>query len=188
MKFSKVFCIFATLMPVFAYSQVLSVCDRTPQVKKTIMKLIADIDEGIDCSLATGLLNNFKILDLGDKGITKLKQGDFSGFSSLKHLYLDDNNLTSLPAGLFNGLESVELISLQDNNFSSFPPGLFLGLPSVQRIQFCDIPLPPEEQTRIKVEVYSEHIYRPTRYFGRLARGETKLFFEWCLYSRAYLN
>ena len=46
-------------------------------------------------------------LDLNDKQITTLKEGDFSGLSALTRIDLRRNQLTALPEGAFQRLVSI---------------------------------------------------------------------------------
>ena len=127
-------------IPLFLYGQVgfVSVCDRTPQVRDTIMKKIVRIDPGIECDdedLTPLLLSEIKILNLHGKRITSLKAGDFSGLSALTYLSLSYNNLSSLVPDTFSGLFALTHLDLYNNRIGSLVPGTFSGLDSLTRLQ-----------------------------------------------------
>ena len=65
---------------------------------------------------------------LGSKGITSLKEGDFSGLTALQELPLDNNFLTGLPAGVFDGLTALTTLNLGGNAMTGLPAGVFDGL------------------------------------------------------------
>ena len=143
MKILTAFFLVFMIMPLFSESQeILSVCDRSPEIKKAIMKKIAKIDDTIDCSLAGDLLWSFNYLNiigieafgLKFSRISEIKKGDFSGFSSLKKLYLSKNDITHLPAGVFNGLYSLQVLDLESNELTSIDIKAFEGLPNLEVI------------------------------------------------------
>ena len=94
----------------FSYGQgnVLSVCDRTPQVKEAIVEKIKQETGVEDCSLMKPLLSFIEILFIEESGITALKSGDFSGLSSLDMLDLSNNQISDLPEDVFSGLSSLK--------------------------------------------------------------------------------
>jgi len=59
-------------------------------------------------------------LDLSRKGLTRLPDDIFDGFSNLKTLYLSDNQLTELPDSIGN-LTKLERLSLVMNQLTELP-------------------------------------------------------------------
>ena len=131
------------LIPILSYGQeFVSVCDRTPQVRDAIMEKVGEIDDSIECSdtdLMKLMLSEIETLDLDDGGlgfftpdIDSLKQGDFSGLSSLRYLELNHNELTSLPQGIFHSLSSLEYLNLSQNDIEALPDHIFSNLSYLQ--------------------------------------------------------
>ncbi len=114
-------------------AQTVSICERTPQVQQEILRNIPNHD---DCATVTAaqLLSVRVSLDLTEKGISSLKEGDFGGLSRLKYIYLYDNELTVLPADLFAGLDSLLLLSLSQNSLTSLPVDIFDGLSQLEEL------------------------------------------------------
>ena len=110
------------LIPLFSsYGQeeFISVCDRTPQVRDAIMEKIVQIDAEIECSddrLIKLALYSIAVLRLPNKGITSLKEGDFSGLYRLTFLDLSHNQLTSLPQNIFHRMYGLKELDLSSNN------------------------------------------------------------------------
>ena len=98
-------------------------------------------------------------LNLNNKNITALKEGDFDGLTSLIRLSIGSNpfsslpegifsgsdfthyvgpgwggQISSLPADVFSGLTSLTTLILPANKLSSLPAGLFTGLSSLEHI------------------------------------------------------
>ena len=106
------------------------VCDRTPQVRDTIVSAVSSVSDCNDVTEAH--LAAITSLNLGYKSITLLKSRDFSGLSSLETLFLHNNySLTSLPEDMFDGLSSLKFLNMQDNSLTSLPEGVFDGLSSL---------------------------------------------------------
>ena len=124
------------------------VCDRTPQVRDAIVALVPGVD---DCNNVTAahlaLITN---LNLSDKGITKLKAGDFDGLSSLSSLALYKNSLKNLPANIFSGLSSLNRLDLGSNKISSLPSDVFSGLSLLSWLS-----LPFNELSSLPSDVFS---------------------------------
>ena len=98
------------------------ICDRTPQVRDAILKLLP-VD---DCALVTEAhLSSITSLDLENRGrpIRALQGVDFSGLSSLRDLSLHNNSLSTLPEGVFSGLSSLQNLPLYNNSLSTLPEG-----------------------------------------------------------------
>ena len=92
---------------------IVSVCDRTPQVRDGLVAATG----AQDCSSVTaGAVAELTLLNLNDTGITALLADDFQGLPALRWLYLDDNLLESLPAGIFQPIPTtIDIISVQRN-------------------------------------------------------------------------
>ena len=122
------------------FGGMLSVCERTPQVRNQIwartgMSDCRDITEA-HLAAITRLDKYGGGPGYGD--ITALKLGDFDGLTNLRGLYLNDNQLSSLPAGLFDNLTALETLNLHDNQLSSLPAGLFDNLTALETLDLHD--------------------------------------------------
>ena len=106
-------------------------CSRTPAVSAEIARRA-----GVgNCSEVTeGALGEIFNLDLTDKNIKQLRNGDFAGMPRLVGLDLDGNQLTELPEHVFAGLDSLTVLLLLDNQIEELPPGLFQGLTSLSTL------------------------------------------------------
>ena len=134
----KVFIFAVFSLNLFAYGQkVVSVCDRTEQVKEAIVAKLQPVSSSMDCDLANVLLDQIYALNLKKKGIESLKVGDFSGLPSLWWLRLGHNSLSALPVGLFSDLPSLKWLGLDDNKLSVLLVGVFSGLSSLQRLDLA---------------------------------------------------
>ena len=99
------------------------ICDRTAQVRETILDQLPDTS---DCAAVTDTdLSGIIRLALSEMGITTLKSGDFSGLSNLRHLNLVDNELSALSDGIFDDLTGLQELSLFDNRISRLPDDIF---------------------------------------------------------------
>ena len=109
------------------------ICDRTAQVRETILDQLPDTS---DCAAVTDTdLSGITRLALSEKGITTLKSGDFSGLSNLRHLNLADNELSALPDGIFDDLTGLQELSLFDNRISRLPDNIFDNLSGLQSLR-----------------------------------------------------
>ena len=112
------------------------ICDRTAQVRETILDQLPDTS---DCAAVTDTdLSGITRLALSGKGITTLKSGDFSGLSNLRHLNLADNELSALPDGIFDDLTGLQELSLGGNGLSELPGGAFDYLSGLQSLGLGD--------------------------------------------------
>ena len=100
-------------------TSILSVSDRTPQVRDAIVAAVPGITDAADVT-ATHLAA-IASLNLRNKDISALKSGDFSGLSSMTSLNLYGNMLSSLPNGIFAGLTSLTSLRLGGNTVSPMP-------------------------------------------------------------------
>ena len=129
-----------------AAAQIVPVCDRTPEVRDEIVKLVPDVSDCTDVTEAH-LATIEGVLDLRGQHldswatltglippISELKAGDFSGLSSLEWISLDYNQLSSLPPDLFSGLSSLRILELEENQLISLPPDLFSGLSELNNL------------------------------------------------------
>ena len=116
------------------------ICARTEAVRDA---LVARIESARDCAQVTArqLAGLARPLELGDKGITSLKAGDFAGLSKLTEIWLDNNQLTSLPSDLFDGLSALWFLDLSNNRLTSLSAGAFNGLPALERLVLGANPL-----------------------------------------------
>ena len=112
----------------------LSVCERTPAVRDSIMAQL-DVDNCADVT-AEDLLK-IESLTLYQAGLTELKEDDFSGLSSLIGLSLQDNQLSDLPDGIFDDLPALIYVALMQNEFTTLPTALD-ALPDLTRLWIWD--------------------------------------------------
>ncbi len=135
-----------------ATAQIVPVCDRTPDVRAEIVRLVpgvsdcADVTEAHLAAIEGEFFHGgwYDALPTWAGGphlargappqVEKLRAGDFSGLSSLKILYLDRTPLASLPQGVFAGLSSLEELHLDRTQLSTLPEGVFVGLSSLKRL------------------------------------------------------
>ena len=124
-------------------SAVTPVCDRTREIQGAILRKIPGIT---DCADATeehlaaiqGSLNlhgpfNGVVISNQER-IKELKEGDFSGLTSLSSIILARHELHTLPEGIFSGLAALRSLSIVNNQTSSLPEGIFVGLSSLSSI------------------------------------------------------
>ena len=136
------------------------VCDRTPQVRDEIVRVVQGVSTCGDVTEAhlasiEGLYPQKKMitalktedfdglpslteLSLRGNQLSSLPEDVFSGLSALTRLDLDDNQLSSLPEDVFSGLSSLSGLNLYDNQLSSLPAGLFSGLSSLSGLDLAD--------------------------------------------------
>ena len=108
------------------------VCDRTPQVRDTIVAAVPGVSDCKDVTEAH--LAAISSLDLGHKSISALKASDFDGLSGLHGIDLTDNQLSTLPVDVFSGLSSLVGLALDNNQLTSLPENLFSGLSSLRNL------------------------------------------------------
>ena len=100
-------------------TSILSVSDRTPQVRDAIVAAVPGVTDAADVT-ATHLAA-IASLNLRNKDISALKSGDFSGLSSMTSLNLYGNLLSSFPDGIFAGLTSLTSLRLGGNTVNPMP-------------------------------------------------------------------
>ena len=108
------------------------VCDRTPQVRDAIVAAVPGVNDCNDVTEAH--LATITHLDLENKNILTLKDGDFDGLSALTELRLQENQLTTLPANIFSGLSALKTLYLNNNQLTSLPTTVFSGLSSLSNL------------------------------------------------------
>ncbi|MYD92310.1 MAG: leucine-rich repeat protein [Chloroflexi bacterium] len=107
------------------------VCARTPEVAEELVRRTG----AADCAGVTDEhLAAIGRLDLGMRGITSLRSGDFAGLSSLQSLKLDRNQLAALPSDIFAGLGNLTSLLLLYNRLTELPPDIFAGLGNLQNL------------------------------------------------------
>ena len=112
-----------------------NVCARTPQIRDAIVAAAGVTD----CSsVTTQHLRLITRLEVKSKGITTLKDGDFSGLNNLTHLDLIGNQLTSLDANIFSGLSNLQYLFLRSNRLSSLDVNVFSGLNNLDVVLLDD--------------------------------------------------
>ena len=152
--------------PAAATAEIVPVCDRTPEVRDEIVKLVPEVSDCADVTeshLAEirrdffhGGLERVYVLGfpstrrLPPPPLRELKVGDFSGLSSLRTLYLDRTGLMTLPEGIFSGLSSLEALYLDNNGLSTLPAEVFSGLSSLEALY-----LDNNELSTLPAEVFS---------------------------------
>ena len=127
-------CIFFVLVEGTVFSAVniahaLPVSDRTPGVRDAIVAAVPGVNSANDVTEAH--LAAIYSLNLNNKNITALKEGDFDGLTSLIQLSMGSNPFSSLPEGIFSDLTSLTRIDLGGNQISSLPADVFSGLSSL---------------------------------------------------------
>ena len=127
-------CIFVVLVEGTVFSTVniahaLPVSDRTPQVRDAIVAAVPGVNSADDVTEAH--LAAIYSLNLNNKNITTLKEGDFDGLTSLIRLSIGSNPFSSLPEGIFSGLTSLTTLDLGGGQISSLPADVFSGLTSL---------------------------------------------------------
>jgi hypothetical protein len=101
------------------------VCQRTEQVRKEIERRL----DFKSCKKITAEdLATVAFVALRDRGIRRLRPGDFSGLPNLNRIDLSDNPLTALPTGIFAGLFKLRSINLQKCRLGRIPPRIFADL------------------------------------------------------------
>ncbi len=103
-------------------SEILAVCDRTPQVRDALVEHL-----GKDCeNIGAEDLAQVVKLDLSNTGLSSLKSRDFSGMISLRDVNVSSNNLTWTQACAAKYGDSVQNINLTYNYLG----GTGAGIPS----------------------------------------------------------
>ena len=125
----SIFCAAIVFSPV-GYSEFVSVCDRTTEVRDAIVAAVPGKNACGDVT-AEDLLKITSI-DLQSQNITALKAVDFNGLTNLTKLSLGNNDLSSLPADIFDGLTELEKLYLYSNDLSSLDKDIFEDLTALK--------------------------------------------------------
>ena len=107
------------------------VCDRTPQVRDSIVQRLSLLWESPprNCNEVTvAHLASIDELHLPNQGVTALKEDDFAGLQALATLNLTGNDLTTLPVDLFSELASLATLNLDRNDLTDLQTGVFSRL------------------------------------------------------------
>ena len=112
------------------------ICDRTPEVRDAILKLLPSIS---DCSAVSaadlsGITGELSVT--GHEDLRSLDAGDFQGLTGLSRLYIHGNALTSLPAGVFSGLSNLTHLDFSENSLTYLPRDIFAGLFDLESLKF----------------------------------------------------
>ena len=117
-------------------SDILPVCQRTPEIRNAIVSAISGVSRCQDVTAEhlgtiTSIAENYT-----GSNITSLKSGDFSGITALQTLDFSYKNLlTSLPSDVFDGLTSLHTLRLENNSLSSLPEDVFDDLSSLHTLR-----------------------------------------------------
>ena len=136
---------FLTILTLFTtystgYAQAIDppLSDRTPQVRNAIVAAVPGVNAADDVTPAH--LAKITRLNLGNKGITSLKSGDFDGLTALTILYMGVNGLTALPSGIFDELTALKTLNLERNGLTALPSGVFDELTALQTLTLYNNP------------------------------------------------
>ena len=121
---------------VSAAVQVISVCNRTPQVRDQIVQ--ATGSSGCANIKSQALATITKLYLQGGQGggnnLTALQAGDFNGLINLTELQLYDNELTELPPNIFDDLTRLIELNLSNNQLRELPAGVFSNLMQLENL------------------------------------------------------
>ena len=108
-------------------------CDRTPEVRDTIIAAVPGVDacEDVSAEHLAAITGEFS---LREHGITALRAGDFEGLVGITRLNLSRNELTGLPVGVFDGLAGLPKLTLARNALASLPEDVFAGLAALRSL------------------------------------------------------
>ena len=112
------------------------VCGRTMILTQAITTALG-LGDATRCDEVTVAdLARINTLDLPNRDIGLLKEGDFGGLSGLERLNLSDNQLTKLPQGIFDGLTNLKRLNIASNPLAELPKGVLADL---ARLEVLDI-------------------------------------------------
>ena len=108
------------------------ICGRTNVVQQEITKLLGASGETECDGILRDQLANVQILDLRNRGIRFLKEGDLRDLTGLRTLRLSGNQLTALPEGIFRGLSNLRRLHIGSNQLIELSENQFQGLSSLE--------------------------------------------------------
>ena len=109
----------------------ISVCNRTPSVKDTIL---LQIPGGIEDCREAAAEDLQTITELKLYNSPKCKTGDFSGLTNLKVLIIWRSEMQKIPKNLFAGLINLEELDLSGNNLNTLNKEDFHHLISLKKL------------------------------------------------------
>ena len=130
--------------------EIVSVCDRSWQIKNAIMEKIAEkVDDSIECDQAHELLDAITVLDnIRGRRFEQIraKPGDFDGLSSLEILTFEGDLSTLLP-DMFRDLSSLKILNLIEKEWprpqKPLSLGVFNGLSALEKLTLDTLSLTP---------------------------------------------
>ncbi len=105
-------------------ASLLSVCDRTPQVRDALVTALKMPCEKIDAADLARITH----LDFYKKGIVSLRANDLEGLVKLQSLALSKNRLREIPENIFLSTPNLEVLSLDDNRLREITNSSLNGL------------------------------------------------------------
>ncbi len=112
------------------------ISDRTPQVRDAIVARLPNRDTEFDVTEAD--LLKIKRLYLYDKGLRRLKIGDFYGLTNLTEIDLSDNRISTLSSRIFSENTKLKRIILNNNELTSLNEGIFDSCPKLKEVYLAD--------------------------------------------------
>ena len=121
-------------LPVMGTPTDLGICTRTQPARDAIIAAtgIPDCDAINNIQLAA-----ISSLDLSNKSIRSLQDGDFDGLTGLTSLDLSSNTLLNLPADIFTDLDRLTELHMNNNLLSSLPTGIFDNLTNLTNLNLA---------------------------------------------------
>ena len=153
------------------------ICGRTRAVVEELLRRTGRSD----CQDVTESdLGSVRDLYLREKGISKLRAGDFEGLSELRSLNLAKNRLASLPPDMFDDLKALRYLHLTGNQLESLPP--LVGLRALTELRLgsnrlTEIPAGLADLTGLTELIMSSNLWveLPADLFARM-KHLTRLF------------
>ena len=100
---------------------------------KVAREIVSELDKA-ETDITAADLAGLERLSFFDQKIGSVKNGDFSGLTSLKELNLGHNGIHSFPEDVFDGLSNLEVLFIDYNPFTSLPEKIFDGLSSLEKL------------------------------------------------------
>ena len=106
------------------------ICSRTPQVQDGILNVLGMTD---CAAIQERHLATIHTLDLSDRAVVRLHEGDFGGLVGLELLFLSHNELKTLPARVFVDLGNLKRLFMDGSRqLESLPADAFAGLSNLE--------------------------------------------------------